>query len=192
MVFIEILIFAVGLSLDVFAYALCKGAVMPEIKRKNMLKLCSIFTAWQTMSLILGNLITNIPIVSASSNEAASNWKVVSVVIFLCLGICMIMKSALNNEQIVERKEEYISTRQIIIWACITSIDAFLAGIGFGFFQVDFLLTVMANIVITILAVIGGVYMGYWMGCQIRGKAVALGGCMILIGGIELILRTVR
>lgn len=188
MIFIEILVISVGLSLDVFAYALCKGAMMPEIKKENMAKLCIVFTVWQVASLIAGNLISEIPRIGREADEVAAHWKYVSVAIFLCLGIYMIMKS-IRQPDIEERKEEFISVKQIIVWACITSVDAFLAGIGFGFFQTDFWLMVPVVGMVTLLSVVTGVYAGYWVGCQAKRKIVTLGGCILLLGGFELIVR---
>ena len=188
MILVEILVIAIGLSLDVFAYALCKGAMTPEIKKENMVKLCLIFTVWQVISLYLGKLVTLIPGVSRNANDSSVHWKYISVGIFLCLGVYMILK-ALKQQEIEERKEEYISIKQICVWACITSIDAFLAGIGFGFFQTDFLITAVTVGIVTLTAVITGVYVGYWMGCQANKKVVTFGGCLLLLGGVELIIR---
>lgn len=188
MILVEILVIAIGLSLDVFAYALCKGAMMPEIKKENMVKLCLVFTVWQVISLNLGNMITLIPGVGGNANSTSIHWKYFSVAIFLCLGVYMIIK-ALRQQEIEERKEEYISIKQIFIWACLTSIDAFLAGIGFGFFQTDFLITAVTVGIVTLISVITGVYVGYWMGCQANKKVVTLGGCLLLFGGVELIIR---
>lgn len=188
LIFIEILIIATGLSLDVFAYALCKGAMMPEIRKENMVKLCTVFTLWQVMSLILGNLVSEIPRIGKEADGVAAHWKYVSAAIFLCLGIYMIVKSC-RQEVIEERKEEFISVKQIIVWACITSIDAFLAGIGFGLFETDFWLMVPIVGIVTLMAVILGVFTGYWAGCQAKSKAVTLGGCILLAGGVELIVR---
>lgn len=188
MIFVEILVIAIGLSLDVFAYALCKGAMMPDIRKENMAKLCTIFTLWQVVSLILGNLVSEIPRIGKEADEVAAHWKYVSVAIFLCLGLYMIVKS-LRQPDIEERKEELISVKQIIVWACITSVDAFLAGIGFGFFQTDFWLMVPIIGIVTFLFVIAGVYAGYWVGCQAKRKIITLGGCILLFGGLELIVR---
>ena len=58
---LEIILISIGLTMDVFAYALLKGAMMSEIRKMNLLKICSIFTFWQVISMILGNLLTNIP-----------------------------------------------------------------------------------------------------------------------------------
>lgn len=186
---LEIILISVGLTMDVFAYALCKGAMMSEIRKKNLFKICSIFTIWQVISMILGNLLTNIPFIAKLGTYAGQKSNTFSVLIFLGLGIYMIVK-AIREKPVEEKKEEVISAKQIVIWACITSVDAFIAGIGFGFLETDFLLLVLIIGIVTITLVIIGMYIGYWMGCQFRRTAVTIGGCILLFGGVELIIRT--
>lgn len=184
----EILMISVGLSLDVFAYALYKGAMMPVIRKSSLFKICSVFTVWQMASLLLGNMIANIPMLKIPAGRAVIHWRILSVTIFEALGLYMIVKAG-REKVIIERKDETMGVKQIAVWACITSVDAFLAGIGFGFFQADFFFTTISVGIVTVLSVIAGIYAGYWMGCQSKNKAVTLGGCILLIGGIELLLR---
>ena len=92
MILFEILMISIGLSLDVFAYALYKGAMKPEIRKSALIKISCVFTVWQMASLLLGNMITNIPLLKASAEKAAAHWKYISVLIFACLGMYMILK----------------------------------------------------------------------------------------------------
>lgn len=186
---LEIILISIGLTMDVFAYALLKGAMMSEIRKKNLLKICSIFTLWQVISMILGNLLTNIPFTAKLGMDVGHNSNTFSVLIFLGLGIYMIVK-AIKEKPVEEKKEDVISIRQIVIWACITSIDSFIAGIGFGFLETDFLLLVLVIGIVTLVLVIIGMYIGYWMGCQFRRTAVTIGGCILLFGALELVIRT--
>lgn len=191
MILFEILIISIGLSLDVFAYALYKGAIMPEIRKSALIKISCVFTVWQMASLLLGNMITNIPLLKASAEKAAAHWKYISVLIFACLGMYMILKGK-RPQTIIEHKEEGVELKQVSVWACITSVDAFLAGIGFGLFRTNLTDTVFIIGIVTAASVILGIYAGYWMGCQSKNKIVALGGCILLIGGIELLIRGIK
>lgn len=190
MLFIEILMISVGLSLDVFAYALYKGAMMPGIHKPALIKIGCVFTLWQMVSLLLGNMITNIPMVK-TAEKAAVRWRFLSILIFTGLGLYMIFKGR-RHQTIIEHKDDKVELRQIAVWACITSIDAFLAGIGFGLFRTDFLITVITVGIVTVVSVILGIYAGYWMGCQSINKIVTRGGCILLIGGIELLVRGIN
>ena len=100
----------------------------------------------------------------------------------------MIMKSR-KVEAVHEHKEDRFDYRQIIIWACITSIDAFFAGIGFGCLNTGLLLMAVEIGIITIISVIVGVYAGYRVGCGVKNRAVTLGGVLLLFGGFEVLFR---
>ena len=52
MSWIEIILIGAGLSLDVFAYALCRGAVVGEIDKKSLVILGGGFTLWNLISLM--------------------------------------------------------------------------------------------------------------------------------------------
>lgn len=69
---------------------------------------------------------------------AANDWKYISVAIFLGLGIYLIIKAA-RGKEIEERKAERLESRQFAMWMAITSLDVFIAGIGFGFLDTVFL-----------------------------------------------------
>ena len=88
-----------------------------------------------------------------------------------------------------ERKAERLESRQFAMWMAITSLDVFIAGIGFGFLDTVFFKTFIVILLITPVSVIAGLYAGWWAGCQARKKIVAVGGCLLLIGGIELLIR---
>lgn len=185
----EILLIAVGLSLDVLAYGLYKGAMMPEVRRTTMMKLCIIFSVWQTISILAGCLVGTIPKVTETAGGAV-RWQYCSAAIFWGLGIYMIGK-ARRRSRIVERKEEKIRVRQIVIVASITSVDAFIAGIGFGFLQTDIMAIVATVAAATCVSMAAGVCGGYWLGCQFKNRVVALGGCILVLGGLELLIRRV-
>ena len=51
MAWYEILIVSVGLSLDVFTYALYKGAMLSKLDKKQILKMTLLFTGWQSGDL---------------------------------------------------------------------------------------------------------------------------------------------
>ena len=57
MSWIEIILIGAGLSLDVFAYALCRGAVVGEVDKKSLVILGGGFTLWNLISLTAGNFV---------------------------------------------------------------------------------------------------------------------------------------
>ena len=53
MAWYEIFIVSVGLSLDVFTYALYKGAMLSRLDKKQILKMILLFTGWQSGAMLL-------------------------------------------------------------------------------------------------------------------------------------------
>ena len=47
----EIWFASVGLSLDIYAAAICKGAVVGRVERRKLAQMCLIFGLWQTEAL---------------------------------------------------------------------------------------------------------------------------------------------
>lgn len=184
----EIVVLSLGLSLDVFAYALYKGAVIPNIKKADLVKMTAIFVIWQTASMVIGNMITFIPVLRKMTNVSVVGCRKISILIFMFIGGYMICKSV-KLPVVEEKRETVFDLRQILIWACITSFDTFLAGIGFGFFKTDFLITALTAGITTAICVVAGVLWGYHLGGESKNKVISLGGTILLIGGVELIVR---
>lgn len=44
-------------------------------------------------------------------------------------------------------------------------------------------------VLITVAAIIGGIFLGYRMGCQMRYGFVKLGGAILLVAGMDVLLR---
>ena len=187
---VEVIIIAIGLTLDVCAYCLYKGAMLSRIDKKEIAKLVACFTSFQMLALLLGNSIRFIPLVAASYQKARTVWLIVSALLFLGLGIWMVIRSYRHrHDLIVERNEDTFHYRIIVLWACLTSIDALIAGIGFGILSLDILVLLVVIGVVTALSVILGIYAGYRLGCDSRHTFVTIGGCIVLAGGADVLLR---
>lgn len=184
----EIVVLSLGLSLDVFAYALYKGAVVPDIKKSDLIKMTVIFVVLQSISLIVGNVITNMGVLRHMTEGSVSLCRKISILIFMGIGGYMICKSV-KLPVVEEKRETVFHIRQILVWACITSLDTFLAGIGYGFFKTDLLITALVVSITTAICVITGVLWGYHLGGESKNKIISLGGTILLIGGIELMVR---
>lgn len=184
----EIILISVGLSLDVFAYCLWKGAMISELKRISIIKMTALFTAFQMGALLLGNAITQIPAIHIHVEQANKIWILLAACIFLGIGAYMIVKSFTKKKEVItEQKEDSYNFRIIVVWALITSIDSFLAGISFGFLTVSLLATVLLTGITTAGAALGGIFAGYRLGCGPKNKMITIGGCIVIVGGVDVL-----
>lgn len=184
---LEIILISMGLSLDILAVTICEGAMLARIEKKKLVIMCVIFCVWQLVAVQAGNLITLIPIFADSSTSMQLFWNGISVVILIGLGMYMLYK-AWRRETIFEHLSD-INYKKICITAFITSLDAFFAGIGFGFMDTEVIMVQIALVIATILSVIIGVYIGYRMGYEQKTKAYGIGGIILIFSAIELIVR---
>lgn len=178
----EVLLVSVGLSLDVFAYAVYKGALLSRIDKWNLVTMCALFGLWQMSAVLAGNLIGRIPLAAAVPEDAVLQWHMVSAVLFLLIGFYLLVKSR-RGEPVMERKEDEFNWKQMCAWAAVTSVDSFLAGISFGFLDTEVFLTIPVIGMVTVAEVLLGVAAGYYAGGGVRNKARAVGGIMLLVAG---------
>ena len=73
--------------------------------------------------------------------------------------------------------------------ALVTSVDAFLAGIGMGFLEAQMIHQSLAIFPITVLSVICGVYAGYMLGAVHNSQAYLAGGALFLIAGADVVIK---
>ena len=132
-------------------------------------------------------MITLIPLFRSSSKELQRVWNGFSVAIFAALGVYMLYK-AWKNEPILETRST-VSYRRTCVVAMATSLDAFFAGIGFGFLDSEIVVVGLVLELVTLLFVVLGVYTGYRLGYEQKTKAYRAGGIMLMISGIDVIIR---
>ena len=100
--------------------------------------------------------------------------------------IYMICK-ARNNKQIFERRNDEINWKRLRKLAVLTSVDAYFAGMGIGFWSVEILEQGMVLLPVTIIQCFLGVEVGYRLGCEYNCKAYWIGGILFLIAGADMV-----
>lgn len=182
----EIILIAVGLSLDVFAYCLYRGAMVSQVRRADAAKMCAIFAGCETGALFLGVMITYIPAIRGFYRSANQLWMIFAALTFLVLGLYMIIRGIRKNRNpILERKSDGMNVKMVFMWALITSLDALVAGIGFGFLDLRLFGVLIVMAVTSVFSVLAGLALGYRLGCTPMNRMISIGGGVVLIGGID-------
>ena len=188
---LEIVIISAGLSLDVFVAMAYMGAGFSKINKKNLFGLCLLFGGVQWGCLIVGNLLILLPIFRDSSNSSsriADHWEAVTVLIFIGLGIYIDLGRDLRSRNILEQRNDEIDWKKTTFWHFITSVDAFLAELEWGF-EAQMMHQSLTIFPITVLSVIGGVYVGYRLGTVHNSQAYLAGGALFLIAGVDVVIQ---
>lgn len=185
----QILIISIGLSLDVFAYCLYRGATISKINKVHLLQLVGIFVAFQVGMMLVGSLIAFIPAIQRAIKPLGRLWDLLAALIFFSLGVWMIAKSFRKKyKTIKEQCHDEMDYKMVLFWAFMTSIDSLIAGFGFGILSLEFWLLVPVAAIITAANVVLGIIFGYLLGCGPMNRFVAAGGCIVIVGGIDVLM----
>lgn len=180
MSFVELLLIAVGLSMDAFAVSICKGLAMKEctVKKAGIVGLYfGIFQAGMPLlGYVLGvqfrSLITNI-----------DHW--ITFVLLGFIGLNMI-REALSGEE--EEESDSLQVKEMLALAVATSIDALAVGVTFAFLNVAIVPAVSFIGIITFLICVAGVKIGNVFGSRYKSKAEFAGGLILILMGIKILL----
>jgi len=187
MLYWEVLLVCIGLSLDVFAVAVCQGALLGHIKKGRLTVMGVIFCIMQVAGLELGQQLSALPSLWNLYDAMLMIWRTISALIYFALSAYLLFK-AIRHQPIVERRSE-IRYRRILGLAALTSIDALLAGFSSGLLNTYWLSSGLTLFLITGLGVVTGVITGYYFGYEPKTKAYWGGGLLFLAIGITTLIR---
>jgi putative Mn2+ efflux pump MntP len=185
---LENLLIIAGISLDIFAAMECQGSLVAKIDKKQLVKLCALIAAWQMAALFVGSYLSGLLYRNTITHNEKVTGFVIAAAIFFCLGVRLVAK-AIKNERIVEHCEQKLGWKQLLAIAAVTSIYTLLTGIAFGFLGTSLLSLILVGIILTVVCVVGGAYVGYHFGYEQKTKVYLIGGILLLIGGVDVIIR---
>ena len=180
MSFIEVFIIGVGLSMDAFAVATCRGLEMKKFNIKRALVIALFFGGFQALMPVIGYFLG----VQFKDYITAIDHYIVFGLL-LVLGGKMIIDSFEKEESNMGEKFGFT---ELLFMAFATSIDALAVGISFAFLSVKIFLAVAIIGITTFSLTIGGVYLGYAVGNKLKNKAELLGGIILILLGTKILL----
>ena len=112
----EVIIVAIGISLDAFTVAICRGATQSKLEKLKVLGIGIVFSMIQSLMLTAGMEIGRIPMLNIDSNSMIRINQWFSALILFYLGIKTI-KNSTKVTEMDEKREEYISYKKISMLA---------------------------------------------------------------------------
>lgn len=177
---IEILLTSVGLAMDAFAVAVCKGLAMKKMSWKKGIIVGLYFGVFQAVMPVIGYFLGNR---FESFIVNIDHW--IALILLAGIGINMI-KEALSKED--KEVNDRVDVKTMIVLAIATSIDALAIGITFACLNVSITLpSILIGITTFILSTIG-VKVGNKFGDKYEKKAQMAGGIVLIIIGIKILL----
>ena len=177
---LELLLLSVGLAMDAFAVAICKGLALEKVSLKQMAIVGAWFGAFQALMPALGWLL-------GSAFEqyivAFDHW--IAFVLLGMIGINMIREALSKGD---EPADGSLCFKAMLLLAVATSIDALAVGVTFAFLQVKILVSVLMIGIITFGISAIGVKLGNIVGCKCQNKAEFAGGVILILLGTKILL----
>ncbi len=182
--FAELLLLAVGLSMDAFAVSICKGLSM----KKATVKAGAICGAWfggfQALMPLIGFFLGTM---FAGAIEAFDHW--VAFGLLAIIGINMLKEAFSKECDCCEDGNGDLSAETMFVMAVATSIDALAVGISLAMAgDVNILTAVLLIGVITFALSALGVKIGNVFGSRFEKKAQMAGGIILVLLGVKILL----
>ncbi|MCE5236163.1 MAG: manganese efflux pump MntP family protein [Clostridiaceae bacterium] len=178
---VEIVVLAVGLSMDAFAAALCQGLCMKKLSLKHAAVIALFFGGFQALMPLIGFLLGR---QFAAYIREIDHWLAFALLAFL--GGKMLYEGLKKSE--ASEVCEPFSVKRVLALAIATSIDALAAGVTFAFLKTDIVPTALLIGSITFGFSFAGVAIGNRFGAGLANKADILGGATLILIGLKILL----
>lgn len=178
--FIELLLLAIGLSMDAFAVSVCKGLAMEKINFRKIAIVGIWFGGFQALMPLLGYYLGT---TFQQYITQLDHW--VAFGLLTLIGVNMIVESQSKEEK---KESASLSFKTMLVLAVATSIDALAVGITFAFLDVNVPAAVAFIGVTTFLLSAAGVKIGSVFGVKYKSKAELAGGVILILLGVKILI----
>jgi putative Mn2+ efflux pump MntP len=182
----ELILLAIGLSMDAFAVSICKGLSMKKATLKAQAICGGWFGGFQALMPLVGFFLGTL---FAEAIEAVDHW--VAFILLAIIGINMLREAFDRTCDVGEECGENadLSVKSMFLMAVATSIDALAVGISLAMAgDVNIWLAISLIGVITFLMSAMGVKVGNVFGSRFEKKAEAAGGIILILLGLKILL----
>ncbi len=170
----DLILLAVGVSMDAFAVSICRGLSLKKVKAWHSIEAGLYFGGFQalmpTIGYFLGNQFYNLI-------HSFDHW--IAFIMLFVLGARMI-KNAFSDEE--EACQESMFTLAIA-----TSIDALAVGVSLAFLQINIFISALLIGVTTFAFSAVGVRIGAIWGDKCKSKSEIIGGAILIFIGIKIL-----
>lgn len=184
----ELVLLAVGLSMDAFAVSICKGLGMKKINLKVAVVLGLFFGGFQAGMPVIGWALGSqfMGIIGP-----IDHW--IAFILLAFIGGKMLWEAFTEDEDEGEgegegKDAEKIDLGEYLILAIATSIDALAVGISFAALSVDIMPAVSLIGITTFIFSVAGVAIGHTFGARYEKPATIVGGVVLIFIGLKILL----
>ncbi|MDD6395576.1 MAG: manganese efflux pump MntP family protein [Acutalibacteraceae bacterium] len=176
----DLVVIAIGLSMDAFAVSICKGLSVKKVQPKHVITAGAYFGGFQALMPLIGYMLGK---QFESMITSIDHW-----IAFVLLGIIggNMVREALSGDDDVQN--DSFSFKTMFPLAIATSIDALAIGVTFAFLKVNIIPAVLLIGVITFGFSAVGIKIGNAFGTKYKSKAELAGGLILILLGIKILI----
>ena len=185
MTLLEIFLVGIGLSMDAFAVAICKGLAMPTVNKKQTLLIGAYFGVFQALMPLTGWLLG-----SQFARHVTKMAPWIAFVLLAWIGGNMIRESLSKKEEDEEPEPVELRHKELFMLAVATSIDALAVGVSFSMVELAIPIGAAAALIgcTTFAISVGGVFVGHIFGARYKNRAEFVGGAILILIGVKILL----
>lgn len=177
----SLFLLAVGLSMDAFAVAVCKGLATQKLTLKKACIVGLWFGFFQALMPTIGYLVG---FRFQEKITSLDHW--ITFVLLVLIGANMV-REAFSKEE--EHANASLAFREILLLAVATSIDALAVGVTFAFLpDIPIIPAVTFIGVITFVLSALGMKIGNVFGVRYKSKAELAGGIILILIGSKILI----
>lgn len=187
MVFSDILLIGVGLSMDAFAVSMCQGVTMKKLNLRRALLIALFFGVFQALMPLIGFALGS----TFASAIRIGPW--IAFGLLVLLGAKMLFEGIRDKG---EEPSEFGTIGKLFLLAIATSIDAFAVGVTFSMQEgivwlsggTSIFLAVSLIGATTFILSLFGVWIGNRFGLRYHRIATIFGGVVLVLIGVKILL----
>ena len=175
----------IGLAMDAFTVSIANCLKENNMPRVRQFTMASIYGIFQFFMPMIGWICVHTILSIFQWFQVFIPW--IALILLLYIGIKMILET--NNEE-QENDCQQISTSDLIIQGIATSIDAL--SVGFAIANYDLFSALLCSLIIgfvTFGICMIGIRIGKVAGQKLAQRAPLLGGCILILIGIEIFIK---
>lgn len=187
--FLNSAVLGVGLAMDAFSVSLANGLHEPRMPRGRMCFIAGVYAFFQFLMPMTGWACIHTIAVLFSAFRKMIPW--------IALGLLLYLGGKMILEGVQERNSgsdggtgPCLSGKDLLLQGIATSIDAL--SVGFAIAEYALIPAFIASLIIAAVTFIicsGGLLIGRKAGTALSWKASVLGGCILVLIGIEIFLK---
>lgn len=175
----SVFLVGLGLSMDAFAAAVCKGLAIKKNFLEKSLVIALFFGVFQGLMPYIGYLLGSI---FAEKLQAIDHW-----IAFILLGVIGLNMIREARDKTCPIEEDRLDIKNLFVLAIATSIDALAVGVSFAFLEIKISLAVLVIGFTTFAISFVGVQIGKFFGIALKDKAQITGGIILILLGVKIL-----